>query len=145
LALSEDSAAANVHHQSVHSIRQDIAEMESLINSLLLYAGFEQGSGQLDRRDGYMKDLLDDLLARMARDKPSCIEIQIIDHNPGAVYNCEWKLMEAVIQNLLQNAARFAHRKIRVELAAGVSHYEISVEDDGPGVPEADKHRVFDS
>lgn len=145
LAMNEDTGSAKLHQQSLEGIRQDIAEMESLINSLLLYAGFEQGSGQLDRRDGHMKDLVDELLARMARDKPHAISIEVIDRNPDAIFNCEWKLMETVLQNLLQNAARFAQQKIHVELAATQDHYQLIVEDDGPGIADADKERIFDS
>jgi two-component system OmpR family sensor kinase len=145
LAMSEDAAQSNAGNKSLDSIRQDIVEMEGLISSLLLYAGFEQSSGQLQRRDGYMKDMLDEMLARMARDKPSSVTIEVIEHNPAAVFNCEWKLMETVIQNLLQNAKRFAQNRIRIELTTSDQEYQLSVEDDGPGVPESDRARVFDS
>lgn len=53
--------------------------------------------------------------------------------------------METVLQNLLQNAARFAQQKIHVELAATQDHYQLIVEDDGPGIADADKERIFDS
>ena len=127
------------------SIRQDIHEMEELISSLLLYAGFEQSSGTLDQRDGHIKDLLDDILARRNRDRPSDLVVEIIDDSNGAVFTCEWKLMETAIQNLLQNATRFARSRIRVQLAVTDTEFQLAVEDDGPGIPAADRERVFDS
>jgi two-component system OmpR family sensor kinase len=145
VAMSEAADSAQAHQQSLRGIRQDILEMESLINSLLLYAGFEQSSGQLDRRDGHMKELLDELLARTLRDQPKTLTIELIDRSPGAIFNCEWKLMETVLQNLIQNAARFARQRIQVELAVTAADYQLVVDDDGPGIPAADRDRVFDS
>lgn len=145
LAMTETPTANNLQKNSLQSITQDIAEMEELISSLLLYAGFEQSSGQLDSREGYMKDLLDEMLARLYRDRPSTVAIEIIDRTPGAVFFCEWKLMETVIQNLLLNAVRFARSRVRVELAALQNNFQLSVEDDGPGIPKEERTRVFDS
>lgn len=145
LAMTETSTASSSQKKSLESIGQDVAEMEELISSLLLYAGFEQSSGKLDRREGFMRDLLDEILARLYRDRPSTVAIEIVDHTPGAVYSCEWKLMETVIQNLLLNAVRFARSRVRVELAASESGFQLSVEDDGPGIPKEERTRVFNS
>lgn len=145
LAMTETSTTGNPQKKSLESIGQDITEMEELISSLLLYAGFEQSSGQLDRREGYMRDLLDEMLARLYRDRESTIFIEIVDHTPGAIYSCEWKLMETVIQNLLLNAVRFARSRVRIELAALDHGFQLSIEDDGPGIPEEERARVFES
>lgn len=145
LAMTETPTNLEQLKIPLESIRQDIHEMEELISSLLLYAGFEQSSGTLDQRDGHMKDLLDAILARRNRDRPSDLTIEILDQSHGAVFTCEWKLMETVIQNLLQNAARFARSRIRIQLAATDTEFLLAIEDDGPGIPTADRERVFDS
>ena len=52
--------------------------------------------------------------------------------------------LHRLLSNLLNNAFHYAELKIRITslpVAAGV---EISVEDDGPGIPEADRELVFD-
>src|SRR5690606_39805831 len=83
---------------------------------LLSYAGFEQESRQLDRRDGHMQDLLNEIRARIYRDNPTAVAIHIQDESAGEPFNCEWKLMECVILNLLQNAARFRSEEHTSEL-----------------------------
>jgi signal transduction histidine kinase len=54
--------------------------------------------------------------------------------------------METVLRNLLYNAIRYARKKIRVTfLVQSNAVYSLRVDDDGPGIPEADRERVFGS
>jgi signal transduction histidine kinase len=51
-----------------------------------------------------------------------------------------------VVRNLLYNAMRYARSTIRVSFSIlPDGSYDLRVEDDGPGIPEADRVRVFDS
>lgn len=144
LAMAGNHGDAQVQKQ-LDSIHQDVMEMENLISSLLSYAGFEQESQQLDRCYGYMQDLLGEIIARIYRDRPDAVPIRIQDDTGGQPFNCEWKLMECVILNLLQNAARFAKENILVELRVTETEFQIAVEDDGPGIPPEERARVFES
>jgi signal transduction histidine kinase len=54
--------------------------------------------------------------------------------------------METVVRNLLYNAVRYARQEVHVMFSVlRDGTYRLSVEDDGPGIPEADRDRVFDS
>ncbi|HET7325756.1 MAG TPA: ATP-binding protein [Nocardioidaceae bacterium] len=48
-----------------------------------------------------------------------------------------------VLTNLLDNAVRHGSGQITVSVAAGPQHVEVSVEDQGPGIPAAMRERVF--
>lgn len=144
LAMADNSEDVRLQKQ-LASIHQDVTEMENLISALLSYAGFEQESRQLDRRDGSIQGLLNEICQRIYRDKPNAVAIEIQDFSHGETFNCEWKLMETVIVNLLQNAQRFARSKIIVELKVTPTEYQVSVEDDGPGVAPEDRVRIFES
>ncbi len=52
-------------------------------------------------------------------------------------------LMTALILELLTNANRFARRKFRVELATGAVT-TLTVDDDGAGIPEDERGRLFE-
>ena len=55
-------------------------------------------------------------------------------------------LLEQVIVNVLDNAAKFSPPGSRIELNAAVLAEDviISVTDEGPGIPAAERERVFD-
>src|SRR5258708_23411749 len=57
---------------------------------------------------------------------------------------CDMHLLETVLKNLLYNAARYAKHDIRVSFNVqnGVNH--LLVDDDGPGIPEKDRHRALE-
>jgi signal transduction histidine kinase len=49
-----------------------------------------------------------------------------------------------VVANLLDNAVRHARSRVTVRVGEEPGHRMITVTDDGPGIPEKDRHRVFD-
>lgn len=53
-------------------------------------------------------------------------------------------LMSGVVRNLFDNADRHARRVITVSLRRVNDHAELIVADDGPGIPPADRSRVFE-
>jgi signal transduction histidine kinase len=52
--------------------------------------------------------------------------------------------LRRVVQNLLDNARRHARERITVRLNTDSRTATLSVADDGPGVPDADRSRIFD-
>lgn len=145
LAMAEEEKiSANLQRQ-VSSINRDIIEMESLINSFLAYAAFDQQSQQLNQREGHMQSLVQDIIARLANHHEQTIQIIICDNTYGQVMRCEWSLMQTAIQNLIHNALGYAKSTIRVGLNISATDFTIEVEDDGPGVPFDQQSRIFES
>lgn len=145
LAMIDEEKLNDKDRRHLRSVEQDIAEMESLISALLAYAGFEQKTQQLKQTSGHMCDLLDELQVRFARHNQRNLRLEISDTTNNAEFSCEWKLIETVIQNFINNAARYAKLHIRIELIQTQNEYIIAVEDDGPGIPVNERERVFDS
>lgn len=53
------------------------------------------------------------------------------------------KLLSHAVRNLLDNAARFASSKVAVSCREQDDCVRIAISDDGPGIPVADRERVF--
>ena len=145
LAMIDEEKLNDKDRRQLRSVEQDIAEMESLISALLTYAGFEQKTQRLKQTSGHMRDLLDELQVRFARHNQRHLNLEICDTTDNAEFICEWKLIETVLQNFINNAARYAKSRMRIELMQTQSEYIIAVEDDGPGIPVDERKRVFDS
>lgn len=52
--------------------------------------------------------------------------------------------MARALSNLLSNAVRYAGGIVRLSIAREAGRHVLRVDDDGPGVPEADRERVFE-
>ncbi len=55
----------------------------------------------------------------------------------------EPRLMELALSNLLANADRYARQRVRVSVASAGGENLLRVEDDGEGIPEAQREDVF--
>ena len=71
------------------------------------------------------------------------------ERRPDVTFDCDaqpvtlpgWEPgLRSVVENLLENAVRHGGSCVRVTLTPA----ELTVEDDGPGVPEADRDRIFE-
>lgn len=140
--LKSDSSSA----QHAASLSQDIDEMEALITQLLTYAGYEQESGPLTQKDGDMAFFIQELITRAKQSNPTRdIQVELVCDLNNTRVQCDWHLMERAIFNLIHNAFRFANEKIIVALNQETDTFEITVSDDGQGIAEQDRERVFES
>jgi signal transduction histidine kinase len=67
--------------------------------------------------------------------------------DPSVDFACDWTLLNTVLQNLIENAIKYASEhtpyvKIRVHRKAGWLHIE--VEDNGQGISPEHQPRIFD-
>jgi len=89
-------------------------------------------------------DLDDVVLAEIARLAPrAAIELDGSAVQPMEVRGDPDQLARAA-RNLLENAARYAATRVRVELHGCEGSAELVVSDDGPGIAPPDRERVFE-
>ena len=55
-------------------------------------------------------------------------------------------LIEQALINVLENAARFSpnHGRLRIEVSQDAAELRFAVSDEGPGIPEAEREKIFD-
>lgn len=73
------------------------------------------------------------------------IEIKAIGNTPVIALGNE-DALRLLINNLCDNAIRYTHNGGHIEIKTFVDHNkaEIEVSDDGPGIPEAERERIFE-
>jgi signal transduction histidine kinase len=120
-------------------VARDVAELDALIGELLLASrldALELGQA-LDRRESV--DLLGLAAEEAARTGAECAGAAVtIEGDPT--------LLRRLIRNLLENARRHARgSEVALEVASHPpGRARISVSDRGPGVPEAERERIFE-
>ncbi len=56
----------------------------------------------------------------------------------------DMRLMERVLDNLVNNALRYSNQRIQISLTLQASRATLRVEDDGPGIAPDERERVFE-
>lgn len=120
----------------------DITELNKLIDEILTYAKLEQGIPVLDFE---MIDL-GQLLQKVAKETLALgvkQKITVVLPPDGTLVEAEYRYLHRVLQNLAGNATRYAHSEVRLSAGIYDNRAYIAVEDDGAGIPEKDRERVF--
>ncbi|WP_312118898.1 two-component system sensor histidine kinase RstB [Kosakonia cowanii] len=125
------------------ALNRDIGQLEGLIEELLTYARLDrpQTELQLTTPDlpAWFNSYLDD--ARSMNPQHSLL----LDCQAGDEYGAlDMRLMERVLDNLVNNALRYSEETIKVTLQRQGSLANMTVEDDGPGIAPAERERIFE-
>ena len=123
-------------------IDEDIEALNGLIDEILTYAKLEEGSPKLDLEPVNLRELLEQIERETnALGKP----IKIVTKLPNAKIEAvaDRRYLHRVIQNLAGNALRYAESTIIISAGIKKGNAFVSVEDDGHGIPEADREKVF--
>jgi two-component system, OmpR family, sensor kinase len=137
LAGSPDASAEEVQRVKTVALAE-VRRMEAMVEELLALA-------QLDERSEMEVSQVDlaSLLRELAGADASGVELGEL---AGGQVVGSPDLIARVVRNLLANARRHARDPGRVVLsaAAGDGRVTVAVDDDGPGVPPAERERVFE-
>jgi two-component system, OmpR family, sensor histidine kinase RstB len=120
----------------------DLEELEAMVQELLLYSRYESGQAPLDPQRVPIRTSLERLVGKLPPGAPT-VELAGSEGTPDEVL-ADSRAFNRALRNLLANAARHAATAVRVSWRAEGEALIIAVEDDGPGVPEGDRERVFE-
>uniref|UniRef100_A5WBW6 histidine kinase n=1 Tax=Psychrobacter sp. (strain PRwf-1) TaxID=349106 RepID=A5WBW6_PSYWF len=139
LADTEDQESREMQRDYID---EDIESLNGLIDEILTYAKLEEGSPKLDLEPVSLKELVDQIVRETnALGKP--IEIVGIAPTAKVTAVADRRYLHRVVQNLAGNALRYAESKIVISAGVRKGEAFVSVEDDGHGIPEEDRDKVF--
>jgi two-component system, OmpR family, sensor kinase len=142
LARNDSPSAEDVRRVEAMTMKE-MGRVERLVDDLLALARLDEGAG-LELREVQVAVFLGDLTAAEANETTEAGELC------GGTVRIDPDLLAQVIRNLLSNAHRHAGPGGRVALSAraqgqaGGERLIVTVDDDGPGIPLAERERVFD-
>lgn len=118
----------------------ELDRVDRLVADLLLLARSDEHGPALNLREVDLDDLLTSEGARLRR---AGVPDIVINAPPIRVLGDPHHLARA-LRNLTDNAVRHADRWVEVRLSADATTAWIDVADDGPGVPETERERIFE-
>ena len=133
-----DEAAPDQRAALQREIRTDIAELDALVEEVLLTSRLDAAAALEVREPVALLPLLVEEAARVGA-VVNGDDVQV----PG-----DERLLRRAARNLLENARRYGGNEVQASVAArpGASggRVELRICDRGPGVPEADRDRIFE-
>jgi signal transduction histidine kinase len=130
----------------LNNINVDIAELDAFVTATLDYAILERAEIALNLGQHDLRLLVPAVAESVRRAAREDLVIRCEVADDATRIPCDAHLMETVLRNLLYNATRYAYSDIRVTFRTRWDRiFELRVDDDGPGIPESDRHRIFDS
>ncbi len=121
----------------------DVDRLDRLVEDLLSLARLDESAGQTRREPVRLDELVTTVVAGYASAR-----VPVRANTRPVVISGDPEALRRVAMNLINNAVRYATNVITVDVHAdqdaGQQVAELIVEDDGPGIPAAERERVFD-
>lgn len=138
LAMSE-----NLSESEQTALNRDIAQLEGLIDELLTYARLDRPQVETNLEAIDLPKWLAERIADFQMIHPEH-EITLDIPHVGDFGAVDLRLMERVLDNLVNNALRYSQKKLRIGLWLDGDIACLQVDDDGPGIPPEERERVFE-
>ncbi len=145
LCVNGQELAPETRQRLYTDIYDDSAWLTSLVENILSVTRLEDGSLQLRMEPELVADCIQEALRHISRkSEEHTLHVQLADDILLA--RMDVRLIMQVIVNMVDNAIKYtpAGSTITISAAHEKSDIVVSVEDNGNGIPDADKAHLFD-
>jgi signal transduction histidine kinase len=125
----------------IADLSAEVDRLNRLVSDLLLLARADEGDPSLGRREPVeVGSLLSDVAAGYSGAR---VPVTVTPYGPQWTVG-EPMALHRVVDNLVANAVRHATSSVTLAVQRSADQIVLTVVDDGPGIPAADRARVFD-
>ncbi len=146
-SIAEDGGNLNDEGKRVlgREIYTESVRLNNLVTNLLAITKVESGQVQLSKEECPIEEIIGSAISALnPQPEEGKLEVKAIDAN-ATIFVDETLIQQAFV-NLLDNALKHtpADSKIEVDALAGDNEVIVSVRDDGPGIKDQDKLKIFE-
>ncbi|CAH0295342.1 ATP-binding protein [Pseudomonas mediterranea] len=143
LALSDDLPPAS--RERLQGLVAHIRELDELVLELLSYSRLQNPERLPERVEVPLDEFIDSILGSVDEDLAAPdVVIDVLLHGALERFVLDPRLTARALQNLLRNAMRYCEKRIQVGVRVSAEGCEIWVDDDGIGIPDGERERVFE-
>ena len=144
--LMENTVKDEKEKQRIYSdIYDDSVWLMGLVENLLSITRMDNGSLKINREAQDLSDIVDAALAHAAPRLKNA-KVNVDKGKDLAIVNADSSLLVQMLDNLIDNAVKYAGSSCRLDISIRTQGTDciLRIADDGPGVADADKEKVFD-
>jgi len=139
----------NTQREFIGVMNQEIVRLNRMVNDILDFSRYEAQNVRLEKSKQNVMEIVEDCVNQvqvLAKEHDLTISVMKEPDLPEIYLNID--SISRAFMNILSNAIKYSpdgkRIKIRAERSRDGEFVEISVEDQGAGIPEADQKKVFD-
>lgn len=127
----------------IHTTLEETSRLNFLTNNILIASQLDGGGYPFTKEEMDLSDLLKDCLQDFRTRFPERIFSEQIE--PGADVKGDPMLLQIMINNLLENAIKYSPKesKVAATLKKNDSVLQLEIADEGPGIPDDEKKKIF--
>lgn len=128
----------------INNTLQEANRLNILCNNILLAAQLDAGAYKPNREEVNLSDLVEGCIDDFSNRFPHRVVKEEIEQ--GVYLHGEPLLLQMLVNNLLENAMKYSPKEsqITISLRTNGLERELKVADEGIGIPDAEKPRVFE-
>ena len=144
LLSDSESLPPETRNQMYSDIYDDAAWLYNLVENLLAVTRIEEGRMKLNTQPQLVEEMVSEALQHISR-KRSEHTITVFHQDELLLAKCDARLIVQVIINLVDNAIKYTPVGSHIEITTKgeEGRVVVSVADDGPGISDDEKERVF--
>ncbi|MBC3765229.1 ATP-binding protein [Neptunicella marina] len=119
---------------------KDISELEQLVQEMLDYSSMETQAPDMDMAEIPVKTLCQEMVKKLSYQHDKKLTIEGYEQFIMA----DGHFVQRALQNLLQNAIRYANKEVCLRITTQKQRVLIQVDDDGCGVEPELRERIFE-
>ena len=140
--ILKDTPLNEAQQGTVESIVEDTEEMEKMVDELLCYAKLDSIDLENLQQPLEVRGFLEHAMTRWNKDTLLKLELSLPEQ-PRTILVDE-TLLNRALDNLVHNAMKFARSQVSIEASVHQDQLKIAVHDDGDGIAEEHKVRLFE-
>jgi PAS domain S-box-containing protein len=139
----KDNPSPGIMNKLINQSNKSLTKLSNLVADLLNVNRITQGQLHLRKKPFMLSEVIEDCCHHIRSAGTHTI---IIKGNPAFIVNADEQQIDQILINFINNAVKYApeSKEIIVSIEQTNSYARISVQDKGPGVPEAKIPHLFD-
>ncbi|HEX5676599.1 MAG TPA: ATP-binding protein [Alcanivorax sp.] len=141
LEMLADCESADERREKLNALDRDIEQLDELIDEILTYARLEEGTPNIEFQPVFLLEVCDQLIGELEDIRGDIL----IDARGSRDLTVEGdpRYLHRILQNLVTNALRYAKARVRMTVTEQDDNLILDVDDDGAGIAEHQRERVF--